>query len=60
MSKRIDKSTAKITAVVSLIGTLGAIFVIFYNDIVMPESEYTLAGRASLWGVMLLFKKDCD
>ncbi len=55
-----DRPIAKITAAVSLIGTLGASFVMFYNDIVIPEAGYALIGSIVTGAVMFLFKRDGD
>ncbi|MCH9658478.1 hypothetical protein K0U27_07265 [archaeon] len=58
--KNMDRPIAKITAAVSLIGTLGASFVMFYNDIVIPEAGYALIGSIVTGAVMFLFKRDGD
>ena len=54
----IDKPIAKLTAAISILGTLGTSFFMFYQGVDIPEAGYALIGGIISGATVFLFKKD--
>ena len=53
-----NRPVAKFTAALSLIGTLGASFAMFYQGITIPEAGYALIGSIVTGASVFLFKTE--